>query len=148
MAEKSLMARAVELLSRREYSRRELFARLKPHAADPDEIEAVLAELAERHWQSDERYAQALAQSKQGRWGSTRLAQALRSKGVDRDTIAEALDGIDDLAACRGLWQKKFGTAPADAQEKARQMRFLAARGFPADVVRKVLAEAGHSHDD
>ncbi|XUT91509.1 RecX family transcriptional regulator [Ottowia caeni] len=39
---------------------------------------------------------------------------------------------------------KKFGAkgegdGPADPAERARQMRFLAARGFSAEVVRRVM---------
>jgi regulatory protein len=37
------------------------------------------------------------------------------------------------------VWRRKFGQPPANAQERARQMRFLHGRGFPADVIRKVL---------
>ena len=41
----------------------------------------------------------------------------------------------------RAVWQKKFGTPPADAAEKLRQMRFLQVRGFSSEVVRKTIAE-------
>ncbi|MGL6072046.1 recombination regulator RecX [Craterilacuibacter sp.] len=138
--EKSLKARAVELLSRREYSRRELQQRLKPYTENPDEIEAVLTDLAERHWQSDERFAGQFAEAKGRRWGSRRLTQALREKGVDNETIAGAIEGHDDLAIACQVWLRKFGTLPATPQDKARHMRFLAARGFPMDVIRKVLS--------
>ncbi|MCL6263054.1 recombination regulator RecX [Craterilacuibacter sp. RT1T] len=144
--EKSLKARAVELLSRREYSRRELQQRLKPHAENPEEIEAVLTELAERHWQSDERFAGQFAEIKGRRWGSRRLTQALREKGVDKDTIAGAIESHDDLAVACDVWQRKFGSLPQTQQEKAKQMRFLAARGFPMDVISKVLS--GSALDD
>ncbi|VEB41831.1 recombination regulator RecX [Chromobacterium violaceum] len=70
----------------------------------------------------------------------------MRQRGVDSDTIREALSGQDDLASAREQWRKKFGRLPADAAEKARQYRFLAQRGFPADVIRQVLA--GGADDD
>ncbi|MBV8647643.1 MAG: recombination regulator RecX [Paludibacterium sp.] len=142
---KSLMARAVDLLSRREYSRRELILRLRPHAESPEELEQVLAKLADRAWQSDQRFAEQFTQSKAGKYGSQRLRMALREKGVDDETIAEALAGQDDLAAARAVWQRKFGVPPASPQDKARQTRFLAARGFPQEIIRKVL---GGSLDD
>jgi regulatory protein len=38
------------------------------------------------------------------------------------------------------LWQRKFGRAPASMQERARQIRFLAARGFSAATIGRVLS--------
>ncbi|AAQ59282.1 recombination regulator RecX [Chromobacterium violaceum] len=143
---KSLKARAAELLSRREYTRQELVRRLAPFADSEDELNAALDELAASNWQSDDRFARQFASSKGTKFGSRRLAQEMRQRGVDSDTIREALSGQDDLASAREQWRKKFGRLPADAAEKARQYRFLAQRGFPADVIRQVLA--GGADDD
>ena len=38
----------------------------------------------------------------------------------------------------REVWRKKFGAPATDAQERAKQIRFLIARGFAAEVVRRV----------
>jgi regulatory protein len=139
---KSLKARAADLLSRREYSRRELVRRLAPFAESMEQLEAVLDELAAANWQSDSRFAQQFAASKGGKFGSRRLSQEMRQRGVDDDTIRQALAGQDDLASAREQWRKKFGRPPADAAEKAKQYRFLAQRGFPTDVIRQVIAGA------
>jgi len=48
----SLKARALALLSRREYSRLELARKLAPHAQDRDALEALLDELAQQKWLS------------------------------------------------------------------------------------------------
>ncbi|MEO9382552.1 recombination regulator RecX [Chromobacterium phragmitis] len=146
---KSLKARAAELLSRREYTRRELVRRLAPFADSPEQLEAALDQLAAADWQSDGRFAQQFAASKGAKFGSRRLAQEMRQRGVDDDTIREALSGQDDLASARAQWRKKFGRPPADAAEKAKQYRFLAQRGFPADVIRQVIAGADDDfHED
>ncbi|ERE12217.1 recombination regulator RecX [Pseudogulbenkiania ferrooxidans] len=137
---KSLKARAAELLSRREYTRQELVRRLAPFADSEDELNAALDELAAADWQSDDRFARQFASSKGAKFGSRRLAQEMRQRGVDSETIREALSGQDDLASARAQWRKKFGRLPADAAEKAKQYRFLTQRGFPADVIRQVLA--------
>jgi regulatory protein len=39
-------------------------------------------------------------------------------------------------------WRKRFGEAPRNAQERAKQMRFLQNRGFTIDVIRSVLGRA------
>ncbi|KMN35489.1 recombinase RecX [Chromobacterium sp. LK1] len=141
--EKSLRARAVDLLSRREYTRRELERRLAPFAESPEQLTALLDDLAEHSWQSDQRFAQQFADSKGQRYGSRRLQQEMRQRGVDAELIRDALQGRDDLAAAQAQWRKKFGQLPDTPQERARQIRFLAGRGFPMAVIAKVLSGAG-----
>ena len=46
-----------------------------------------------------------------------------------------------ELERAREVWTRKFGTPPADAREWARQARFLQGRGFPTDVIRRLLRE-------
>ena len=46
------------------------------------------------------------------------------------------------------LWQRKFGAAALDARERARQMRFLLARGFEAAVAQQVIRESTGPADD
>lgn len=138
--EKSLMARAVDLLSRREYSRRELITRLRPHAQSAEELEDVLSRLVERAWQSDERVAEQFSHNKADKYGSLRLRQVMREKGLSNELIEQALANQDDLATARAVWQRKFGTLPVTPQEKARQLRFLASRGFPQEIIHKILA--------
>lgn len=51
-----------------------------------------------------------------------------------------------ELERAREVWRKKLGTPPVDAAERAKQMRFLASRGFGGEAIRKVVA--GASEDD
>ena len=148
MTGKSLRARALDLLSRREYSRVELTRKLAPHADSAEELDALLADLTERGWQSDSRFAEQFAHSRSQKYGTRRIAQALRMKGVDDATIRElAGNGEDEFATARAQWQKKFGQKADSPQERARQMRFLAARGFDGGVIRRVLESAGDDDD-
>lgn len=142
-APKSLRARAVDLLSRREYSRRELERRLAPHADSAEELAALLDELAERRWQSDERFAEQFAEVRGRKYGSRRLQQEMRERGLSADTISSALQDQDDEALARELWRKKFGSPAASREEKARQVRFLAARGIPMGIISRVVNGAG-----
>jgi regulatory protein len=45
-----------------------------------------------------------------------------------------------ELQRATQLWQRRFGASAQDARERARQMRFLAGRGFSGEVIRRVLA--------
>lgn len=135
-----LRDRALNLLARREHSRAELARKLAPHG-DPDEVAVVLDELEQENLLSNARYAESLAHSRAGRHGSLRLKADLREKGVPEVVIGQVVAGAreQDLVAAREVWGKKFSQPPRDAAERAKQMRFLAGRGFPAEVVRRVV---------
>ncbi|MDR3087634.1 MAG: recombination regulator RecX [Azoarcus sp.] len=143
MTEPSLRQRALRHLARRDYSRAELTRKLAPHG-EAEEIDAVLDRMSELTLQSDARLAKSWVRSHAGRFGRARLQSELTRRGLARALIEEALSG-DDLASeldrARALRQTKFPDAPADTRERARQARFLHARGFAADIVRAVLAE-------
>jgi len=65
-----------------------------------------------------------------------------------KEAIVEAVldeNRDSEFERAREVWQKKFGVPPADAADKARQLRFLQSRGFTSEVIRRVVAEgAGH----
>ena len=124
---KSLRARALDILARREVSRQQLYRKLAPYAEDPDELEAVLAEFAERNWQSDERYTEAYIHSKSQKHGTQRLKQALAAQGIDEALIREHLP---DARA---------------EQAHANQLRFLVYRGFDLDTANHAVK---HAWDD
>ncbi|MBI4754727.1 MAG: recombination regulator RecX [Betaproteobacteria bacterium] len=140
-----LRQRALRLLARREHSRAELERRLSPFA-DAGEIAALTAELQAGGLLSDARYAGSWVRSHASRHGSARLRHDLQRQGVDAETVERALRdeaGHNDLERALALWTRRFGTAPADAREYARQARFLQNRGFTADIVRKILRDPG-----
>ena len=83
------MARAVDALSRREYSRLELTRRLMRSLAEGetfDDVEDVVGTLEKRGYLSDERYAQTRVRVRSERYGNRRLAHELRMMGVDGDS--------------------------------------------------------------
>lgn len=144
----SLKARAIAYLSRREHSRLELRRKLSAHCDDPQAIDAVLDELQQSHWQSDERYAQAYVHRKASAQGARRILQELRQQGVDDAQLVDLRERLQGTESSRAyaVWQRRFGELPADAREYARQYRFLASRGFSTDCIRRVLA--GRVADD
>ena len=87
----TLRQRAMALLGRREYSLAELRQKLRPFASDGKRLEAVLADLVARDWQSDARFAESWVLSHAPRQGVLRLQQDLRQRGVSAEVIAAAL---------------------------------------------------------
>ena len=138
----SLKARALGLLARREHTRAELKRKLASHASSPEILEALLDELQAAQWQSDTRYTQGLVRQRAAREGALLIAKRLRQQGVEAETVAEVKENLrlTEGARLRTLWEKRYGRPPVDAREYARQFRYLAARGFAPDAVRRLLA--------
>jgi regulatory protein len=148
---KSLQARAIGLLARREYARAELRERLLATGADRTEVDAALDRLEKLGYLSDARFATGVVRQKAGAYSKRAIAHALKEKGVAssaaKDALA-ALDGVDELAQAQALWRRRFGHAPKDEKEKARQVRFLLARGYTPGIAYRVLRAAGASGED
>lgn len=141
--QKSLRARAMDILARQEASRAGLKRKLAPYAESEEELEKVLEEFAERNWQSDQRYAEAYIRSKSRRQGRLRLQQALAAQGIDEAVSRELMpDKTHELQTAVEVLRKKFRQPAADLKEKQKQARFLTYRGFDADTVRAALKTA------
>ena len=139
-----LRAKAVGWLARREHSSAELAAKLGRLTPDDALVEVVLADLRSHDLLSDTRFAESLVRSRSARYGSARVAGELRAKGVPVEQSRGLIDGlkVDDLARARALWERKFGAAAVNSAARAKQMRFLQARGFPSEVIRRVVPRA------
>jgi regulatory protein len=138
-----LKSRALRLLARREHSRAELARKLSPHAASPQDVEAVLDALAERKQLSDERYAEQRAAVLARKFGAGRIRRELLAKGVSAGDVERAVAGDDEIARARAILQKKYREPAASREERAKRARFLQGRGFSYDVIRRALSEAG-----
>lgn len=144
----SLKGRALRLLGQREHSRPELLRKLRPHVQEGEDLEAVLAELEEKDFISEERVVASVVNQRAGRMGAARIRQELQAKGVGGEVVQQALAQLQgsELARAREVWRRRFGEPAADPQARARQMRFLMARGFSGDVVHRVIR--GGAADD
>lgn len=137
---------AVRWLARREYSRSELTQRLRQRGIAAEEIERALDELAAAGYLSDARYAQAVVAQRAGRFGRRAIVHALKERGIgaaDAQTALAPLAEADELADAQALWQRRFGVVPANDRDKARQVRFLQARGYSLSTALRVLRAAG-----
>jgi regulatory protein len=137
----SLKARAMRYLARREHSRAELRAKLLPHVVEGEDVDAVLDDLERRNWLSDDRATEQFARQRRGRFGTQRIIEELRRKGIDEERINAVLPELksSELETAREVWGRKFSALPEDAKEKARQVRFLQSRGFSLEVALRVM---------
>ena len=137
----SLKGRALRYLSQREHSRGELERKLAAHAQEPGEIKRVLDELQSRGFIDHVRVAESVVHRKAAGLGALRIRQELQAKGLEPALVQEAVAKLRDseLERAREVWSRKFAAPAADAGERAKQARFLAARGFSGEVIARVL---------
>jgi len=138
----SLKGRALRLLSGREHSRSELERKLALHEEEPGQLRRVLDELQAKGFIDHARVAESLIHRRAGKLGASRIRQELQAKGLDAELVAQTVAGLraTEVERAREVWRRKFDALPVDAAERGKQARFLAARGFDGDVVRRVLA--------
>ena len=134
----------MRLLGGREHSRAELQRKLAAHEQEPGQLQRVLDELQAKGFIREERVVESVLHRRAPRLGAGRIRQELQAKGLAPELVAQAMQQLrsTELERARAVWARKFGAPPRDAAERARQSRFLAARGFGGDVIAKVLGRA------
>ncbi len=138
----SLKGRALRLLSGREYSRLELERKLAPFEEEPGSLALALDDLQAKGFISEQRVLESVVNRRAGKLGAARIKQELQGKGLDPQAVADAMTDLrsTELARAREVWRKKFGQPAEDATQRAKQMRFLASRGFAGDTIHRVVS--------
>lgn len=140
----SLKGRALRLLAGREHSRAELQKKLASHEQEPGELQRALDELQAKGFISEQRVVESVLHRRAARLGAGRVKRELQAKGISADAVAEAVERLQgtEIERAREVWRKKFGQLAADPAGRAKQMRFLAARGFGSEAIRRVVRGA------
>ena len=145
--------------ARREYCRADVRQKaLKALEGDVAGAETVVASLVADQFVDDLRYASAFAREKASLtgWGPVKISYALSAKGIDRDTIRQALEEIDGAAADRKMetvLRAKWKTLAEDPEGKLKLLKFGLGRGYEYDTVRPLVEQvirssAGVSDDN
>lgn len=116
----------------------------------PDEAaEAVLDRFSELGLINDEAFAEAWVDSRHHSRGLAKraLAAELRHRGVDSETVNEAVERLDpdqELETARRLVARKLsGTRHLDPQARTRRLAgMLARKGYPPGLAFRVIREA------
>ena len=146
----SLKGRALRLLSGREYSRAELVKKLTPFETTEGELAKALDELQAKDFINEQRVVDSVLHRRSAKLGTARIKQELQSKGLDAGAVLDAVDLLKstEVDRAREVWRKKFGSAPENASERGKQMRFLMSRGFGSEAIRKVIFGAFEEFDE
>ena len=156
----SLKARALQLLAQRDQSRLEMRRKLLYHAeratadqgagegepdARSDEVEAVLDWLEANRYLCAERFAESRVHAREERFGNQRIKTELAQHGVKLPAdVAEGL-AESEFRRAAAVRMRRFVAPPRDAAERAAQSRFLAGRGFSADVIHRLMRQVGEA---
>ncbi|WP_313110642.1 recombination regulator RecX [Stutzerimonas nitrititolerans] len=134
---------AMDLLARREHGRIELSRKLRQRGAPAELIEPALDRLAEDGLLSEARYLESFVRMRANAgYGPLRIREELTQRGLSRSDVEQALrdSGFDWSEQLRAVWQRKFsGTLPSEPRERAKQGRFLSYRGYPLDMIGRLL---------
>jgi regulatory protein len=146
----SLKGRALKYLAAREHSRVELTRKMGPHAESPEQLASVLDELEAKGLLSAQRFAESMLHRKAARFGAARLQAELAQHQLPADIAREATQSLreTEFARAHALWVRRYGTPADTPEDKARQMRFLAGRGFSSEVIRRVVRGESPSAED
>jgi regulatory protein len=140
---------ALELLARREHTRRELTRKLAARAFPNDVITSVLDELERSGALAEARFMDTFVRSRIAKGqGPHRIRAELAQRGIDdaaADEVVRSAD-VDWLETIRAVRAKRFGSEPpCDYAERARQARFLQYRGFDGAHIKAALELDGDS---
>lgn len=144
-------------LAQHEHSRVELRDKLLRHArseaasaeadneAAPD-IEPLVDQLLDwleaHQYLSQARFLESRVNARAARFGNLRIGQELARHGVELAPQDVLSLKQSELTRARAVWERKFNAVATDAAGRAKQMRFLAGRGFSAEVIRRVVKGA------
>ena len=163
--ERSLKARALQLLAQRDQSRLELRRKLVQHArrrvADAGEageidgardaealaieIDALLDWLVAHRFLSDERFVESRVNARQARFGLARIRSELAQHDVALPPDLAAALASSELERAAAARERRFATAPRSAAEQAAQSRFLLGRGFSPELVGRLMRRLGRA---
>lgn len=134
---------ALRLLARREHSRDELGRKLRARGFANEAIAPVLDRLVAEGALNEARLVEHYVAERAAKgFGPLRIRAELREKGLSDALVRDELDTWrerwpEQLAE---VHERRFGAEPAaDRAELARRARFLEQRGFPADLIRRLL---------
>ncbi len=136
--------KALEILSRKSVSKKELSDKLSQKGYDDSIIDDAISELETLGYVNDEEYANLFLEHCMAKmWGKKKIRYEMKQKGIPEAVIAEKLsqfDEDDNLDEIKEIIISKYGNDDiSDIKIKAKITRYLASRGFDFSLIDKVI---------
>jgi len=125
------------LLGRREYSQKEIRAKLKLREHTDDEIDEALIWAKENNYQSDERYTRNQVKYGSSKKSNSKLFYEMKSKGIDEDIIKDAIEVLDSEEDRIILALEKYKYKEMNDKLKEKAFRSLAMKGFSYSNIKR-----------
>ena len=141
-AYKAIYNKALDIISRREHSQKELTDKLVKKYDVPELISSVIHNLIEKNLLNDFRFSQAyvVARKRKG-FGPKKIGYELVSRGINENTASEVIDaeGGWNEAALKAFNKKFKAGIGEDFKEQNKQKVFLKNRGFSFQEIDSVF---------
>ena len=132
--------KALEMLSRRPYSRLELKNKLLRRGTDESDAEDCVAWLAERGFLDDGEYAGAVARHYAAKgYGAGRVRSELRRRGIEREQADETLSELPEGTEKIDAYIARRLTDPRDRDSVRKVSAALFRRGWSWEEIRAAL---------
>lgn len=142
VTEPQALQKLAALCSRSEHSSGEIREKMRRWQLPSDAQERIVQRLVAERFIDDSRFARLFVRDRLrfASWGERKILMALRQKGIDEATAAEALDEVSDdewLAVLRNVIAAKRRTtkAASDYELNAKLMRHALSRGFTMRLI-------------
>lgn len=139
---KKTYAKALALLTRRDYAVSELKHKLLQKGHHDADVAAVMKQLLDADLLNDDRFVENFIRQKMRKGhGPMRVKQDLRRFEIEKNiTEIKALAEDEWCDAIKRTWQKRFkGKPPGNMRERAEQIRFLMYRGYTQEQIETLM---------
>lgn len=144
--------KALDFLSRRPYSEKEIKRKLKEKDFDESAIEYAVNRLKELSLLDDERYAETLAEHlyTNKHFGAKRILQELNLRGVDRETAQNAVLALDkdEINSIVLLLEHKFKGKFNDEKGKQRTVAALLRYGYSYSDIKTAFQSVSQTFEE
>ena len=146
--------KCVDILSRKDYSKKELLQKLSAKGIPEDAATAALSYMETHGYQDDVRYAKRLAELGKNSYGRKRVEQILYQHGIERETAKDVLDEVfsdpeeEDEQLDRILDRAAKGKDLASPQERNKLYAKLARLGYAPSAISGALSRYRAGKDE
>ncbi len=141
--EKNIRIKALDLLSRREHSFKELYHKLKDRVDSKERLLEEINLLKKENLQSDERFSESYTRSRTLKgFGPEKISYELKSKGIEDSLIKKIVysEEIDWIMILRKELNKKYSIIEdLSSKDILKIKKFFSQRGFTFDQINKLL---------
>jgi len=135
--------RAMHLLEKMDRTKADIRSKLRRNGYPDEAINAAIEYIESYNYLNDERYAYMYVRNYCNSRSRNRIMQDLYRKGVDKDTINDAIESeysVDEEELIKMYIIKRgYNVDNASMKDRDKMFRFLISKGFPLDEIQRLI---------